>query len=507
MRSSRKLRVNRLWATVIQCFAFLRKELSEIVRQPRLLALLVLGPFVILLLFGLGYRDQRLELRTLFVGPPGSMYEDAVAEYEEVLEGFVDSQGFTSDETAARQELADGELDIVVVFPADPLDSVLAGERAAIEILHDKIDPIQQVGVEVSAELAVQEVNSSVLSAVVARTQSALAPADDLVAGLLDAAGDLTTAAASDPASVPSIAATIAERADDLEQLIGGSELVLERLGAESDDRRDQLLAQLAAVGDEARALSEADAGDVTARTTALAATLDEVAAAVPAVAALDPDVIVRPFAGETDNVIAVDIQAVDYYTPASVALLLQHLALTFAALSLVRDRRLGLFELLRVGPLSSFEILAGKTVAYLLVGLGVGGILMAAAVLGLGVPYEGTIVTGAIAIALVLLASLCLGLLISLIARTETQAVQFAMLTLLAGLFFSGFMLALDGLAYPVKALAWLLPVTYGIRMLHDIMFRGTDPAIADIAGLSALIVAYGGIAIVILRRRLRRA
>ena len=52
-------------------------------------------------------------------------------------------------------------------------------------------------------------------------------------------------------------------------------------------------------------------------------------------------------------------------------ALLLQHLALTFAALSLVRDRELGLFELLRVGPLSSFEILVGKTIAYLLVGLG----------------------------------------------------------------------------------------------------------------------------------------
>ena len=59
-------------------------------------------------------------------------------------------------------------------------------------------------------------------------------------------------------------------------------------------------------------------------------------------------------------------------------ALLLQHLALTFAALSLVRDRSLGLFELLRVGPLSSFEILLGKTIAYLLVGLALGGILMA---------------------------------------------------------------------------------------------------------------------------------
>ena len=103
-----------------------------------------------------------------------------------MLEGFVDSEGFTSDEAAARQRLEDGELDIVVIFPPDPLDSVLAGERAEIEVLHDKLDPIQEVGVVVSAELAVQRVNASVLSAVVAGAQTALAPVDGLVAALVD---------------------------------------------------------------------------------------------------------------------------------------------------------------------------------------------------------------------------------------------------------------------------------------------------------------------------------
>ena len=111
------------------------------------------------------------------------------------------------------------------------------------------------------------------------------------------------------------------------------------------------------------------------------------------------------------------------------------------------------------------------------------------------------------VALGLVLLASLGLGLLISLIARTETQAVQFAMLTLLAGLFFSGFLLPLEDLGYPVRAVAWLLPVTFGIRMLHDIMFRGIDPATIDLVGLAVQVVVYGGLATIILRRRLRRA
>ena len=171
-------------------------------------------------------------------------------------------------------------------------------------------------------------------------------------------------------------------------------------------------------------------------------------------------------------------IEPVDFYTPSALVLLLQHLALTFAALSLVRDRELGLFELLRVGPLSSCEIVAGKTIAYLIVGLVSAWSLMAAAVLRARRPVRWAASAGCRRLGLVLLASLALGTLISLISRTETQAVQWSMLTLLAGLFFSGFILSLDGLTYPVRRSAWLLPVTYGIRMLQDVMFRGHRPA-----------------------------
>ena len=78
-----------------------------------------------------------------------------------MLEGFVDSAGFTSDEDAARRALADRELDIVVIFPDDPLATVLGGERAEIEVLHDKIDPIQEVGVECRRRTRRAGVNAS----------------------------------------------------------------------------------------------------------------------------------------------------------------------------------------------------------------------------------------------------------------------------------------------------------------------------------------------------------
>ena len=97
-----------------------------------------------------------------------------------------------------------------------------------------------------------------------------------------------------------------------------------------------------------------------------------------------------RPFEAATENIAPVTVEPPDYFTPAAIVLLLQHLAITFAALSLVRDRELGLFELLRVGPLSSSEILIGKTIAYLAVGLTVGAVLIAAAVFVLAHPARG---------------------------------------------------------------------------------------------------------------------
>ena len=75
-------------------------------------------------------------------------------------------------------------------------------------------------------------------------------------------------------------------------------------------------------------------------------------------------------------------------------------------------------------------------------------------------------------------------------------------MLTLLAALFFSGFVLGLDNLTYPVKLISWTLPVTYGIRSFQTVMLLGEMPSTEDIVGLSALVVVYGSIAVLALRR-----
>ena len=110
-----------------------------------------------------------------------------------------------------------------------------------------------------------------------------------------------------------------------------------------------------------------------------------------------------------------------------------------------------------------------------------------------------------AVMVVAVILSSLALGMVLSMLSTSESQAVQFAMLTLLAGLFFGGFILASKGSRYPVKVISWLLPVTYGIEAFQDVMLRGEAPNPAAVIGVGAITLGYGTIAIVSLRRLLR--
>jgi ABC-2 type transport system permease protein len=332
-------------------------------------------------------------------------------------------------------------------------------------------------------------------------------PVGELMNAATQAGKTVSDAAArGDTAAAAKAAATIATSARLAHDQLAASDDVLGRLGGPDDATRRQLIDGLAKLADDAGQVT-ANTPDLQARAAAINADLQSVAGQVPNVATVPPDVLVQPFEAATKSVVPADIEPIDYFAPSALALLLQHLAVTFAALSLVRDRELGLFELLRVGPLSSWEIISGKTIAYLLVGMVVGVGLLEAAVHLLGVPLIGAVLWVLVVFVLVLLASLALGTLISLISKSETQAVQWAMLTLLAGLFFSGFVLSLDGLTYPVKVISWLLPVTYGIRVLQDVMLRGQDPSTTDLIGLGALILGYGTVAVLVLRRQLRRA
>ncbi len=189
----------------------------------------------------------------------------------------------------------------------------------------------------------------------------------------------------------------------------------------------------------------------------------------------MSPEVIYEPVTARTTDLTPLKADIITYYGPAILALIVQHAAVSLGALALVRERLSGAFALFIVAPAKSLHLLLGKYLAYLVFVLTIG-----AAMLGvllsplLGIPLAGSAWRLAGVLLLLTLGSIGLGFVLSLLAASERQAVQFAMLSLLAVVFFSGIALPLDALQQPALTLSYLLPATYATDLLQDIMLLG---------------------------------
>lgn len=202
-------------------------------------------------------------------------------------------------------------------------------------------------------------------------------------------------------------------------------------------------------------------------------------------------DVLVAPFEADTENITSQEPTVVNYFTPAAIALVIQHLAVTLAALSMVRARLLGTFHLWQTTPVRLGEIVAGHYFSYGVLAIAVSAILISALTWALGVVVLGSIPFFWISVLLLVLASLGIGFVISLLATNEQTAAQMAMIILLASIFLGGLVVPLEQITFPVLAVSYLLPATYGIEILHSVMNRG-EP------GNVVLYIALGLIALV---------
>lgn len=202
-----------------------------------------------------------------------------------------------------------------------------------------------------------------------------------------------------------------------------------------------------------------------------------------------DAAVLAAPLRGEA-SLIGGAVTTSQFYAPAVVALILQHLTITFVALSVSRERSQRATELFAVSPLRPAERVAGKVGAYLLVGAALGAAMLVAVVLVLGAPIRSGVGPVAAVLALELLASIGIGFVLSTIARTSTQVVQGAMLLLLTSVFFGGLLLSPDRLLPWARPIGWALPMTHAITLLRDSMLRGLGLSSGPMLVLGALAV-----------------
>ncbi len=476
--------MNSILQFFIRIFAFVRKEMISILRQPRLIFSLILGPFLILLLFGIGYRDTPRVLRTLFVVAEGSSMRPVVEEYATRLGQQIESQGIIADAAEADRRLRNREVDLVVVVPTDPSVAVRNNEHAVFDLYHYEIDPYERTYIEILGRNYIDEINRIVLLAAADQGKVEAQTIQEQVGRAREGAAEFRVALEAGNEADTRAAGEQLNEDLSLLALATGAGLALlsgvdETTGAETVEARIQATQELAG------ALSSSEAAEQAQAATAIEQELAEMDDLLTEYRSLDSEVLISPFRAETLSITDTSLSPTDFFVPAVIALLLQHIAVTLAGLSIVRERQDGPMELFRASPVSAFQLLVGKFLSFLILTLLLGAALTALVVYGLGVPMLGDWGFYALVVVALLCASLSLGFFVSLSAQTDSQAIQTSMVILLASIFFSGFFLALYHLWEPVQVVSWALPVTYGIELLQSVMLRGQTPGPFLIAAL----------------------
>jgi ABC-2 type transport system permease protein len=500
----------------IRLFSFFAKELAEVRRQPRLLLSLVLGPFLILLIFGLGFSGEQPRLRTILVVPPENAEDPRVQQFREVLNrANFDVVDVMTDEQQAIQRLRGNQraIDVVEVLPADMDQMVGRKEPSQIKVIYNEIDPTQAQWIQYLSYVQVKELNTALLVSAVSGSREQAGSVQQYVASTRQDLQQLESGltAAQNPQSRAA-----------LQRLRNNSGLIIAGLALSSQNSASQTAqSDVQSIQRSLDALDQAIAQGQIDQQRQRIAEINERLARVEQLAsqieAVPPEVLVSPLQGTPQNVAQQQPSFIAYYAPGVLALLLQHMAVTLAALSLVRENLLGSTELFRVAPVGSLQIILGKYIGFVLFIAVIMTLLVALMVanvpigntgftLGLAVPFVGDPLWFVGSLLLVTTASLGLGFLISSISKSESQAVQLSMISLLASVFFSGFFLPLRNFAAFAQWLAYLLPVTHGVQAFQNSMLRGLVPSYETLGWLLGIATVCFLLAWLIWRSNLKR-
>jgi ABC-2 type transport system permease protein len=393
-----------LGKSFVRISSFIFKEIREIVRRPGIILSLVLGPFLIMALFGLGYTGARAPFDTLVVVPPQTDLPTDVDYYRGISDGQLNIVGVIEDLDDGRARLESQEVDLLIIAPTNAQQQLRSGEQSVVTVEWNTVDPVRESLAQFATSTMVAEINAEIIRQAAERGIS-LANEESL-----------------EPITVP-------------------------------------------------------------------------------------PETIAKPTRAETANIAPTAPTVIGFFGPAVFALVLQHLAITLTAMSMVRERLSGTMDVYRVAPVSSMELLVGKYIAYAVFSLVISGLVAALLIGLLGIPLLAGWVPFVAVVLLLTFASLGLGLLISLIADSERQAVQLSMLVLLASVFFSGFVLPVEEFLPAVRYMAYALPVTHGIETLQQAMLRGVIRESWMLWALGGIGAGLFLVSLLRLRRIMRRA
>ncbi len=194
------------------------------------------------------------------------------------------------------------------------------------------------------------------------------------------------------------------------------------------------------------------------------------------------------------------------FVVPALLGVILTTTMILMTALSIVRERERGSFEFLIATPVSRVELMTGKIIPYICIGILQLFIVVVTGLVLFRVPAVGSLFDLAIASLFFIAANLTLGLVISSVTASQYQATQLSFFFFLPSVLLSGFMFPFDSMPVPAQWLGETLPLTHFIRAARGILLRGSSllEQTTEIGAMFLFSLVGFGLAIRLFKKRL---
>jgi ABC-2 type transport system permease protein len=195
------------------------------------------------------------------------------------------------------------------------------------------------------------------------------------------------------------------------------------------------------------------------------------------------------------------DLKSSFFMIPGLVGLLLQLLVPMISATAIVREKERGNIEQLLVTPIKPYELIFGKLIPYVFVGIFIAALVVSGAYFLFHVPIRGNPLTLFTLTVLFITVCLGLGLFASTIAENQQQASQIIMFFAAPSILLSGFIFPREAMPFPIYQLTFLIPLTYFLRIARGIILKGLG-----FSDLWPQILPLGFIAVAVLAVSIRK-
>jgi ABC-2 type transport system permease protein len=191
--------------------------------------------------------------------------------------------------------------------------------------------------------------------------------------------------------------------------------------------------------------------------------------------------------------------EAISQYNvvPGLIGVILTLTMVLITGLAITRERERGTMENLLSTPATALEVMAGKIVPYVVIGLVQVTLVLALAKLIFDVPMQGSLVALYAAVLLFIAANLTLGLTFSTVAANQLQSMQMTVFFFLPSILLSGFMFPFRGMPGWAQAIGEVLPLTHFLRIVRGLLLKGNGVAetLPEVWPIVAFMVVVGAV------------